>query len=89
MTLCVCDPQIKTAPSYSIRPAGLIPPLPTSQPQIHPTSKTVPGIAAYLKETLAPGAVVGVDPTVHPAKFVRALAKTLAAKQIRVRPLGR
>ena len=24
----------------------------------------------------------------HPAKFVKALAKTLAAKQIRLRPLG-
>lgn len=49
---------------------------------------TVPGIAAYLKETLAPNSVVGLDPTVHPSKFVKALAKALAAKDIRVRPLG-
>lgn len=49
---------------------------------------TVPGIAAYLKENLGAGSVVGIDPTVHPAKFVKALAKALAGKHIRVRPLG-
>lgn len=52
------------------------------------TTHTVPGIAAYLKETLAPHSVVGLDPTVHPSKFVKALAKALAAKDIRLRPLG-
>ena len=49
--------------------------------------KDVPTLSAYLKEQLAEGAVVGLDPTVHPAKFVQALAKTLHAKKVLVRPL--
>lgn len=63
-------------------------PLPTTDAPHNNTNHTVPGIAAYLKETLAPRSVVGLDPTVHPAKFVKALAKALAAKDIRLRPLG-
>jgi hypothetical protein len=73
-----------TAP-IKINPS--LPPFPLRLTHTLPTH-TVPGIAAYLKENLGAGSVVGIDPTVHPAKFVRALAKALAGKQIRVRPLG-
>ena len=50
--------------------------------------KDVPSLAAYLKEQLPADAVVGLDPTVHPVKFVQALAKTLSNKQIQVKPLA-
>ncbi|KAM3574987.1 hypothetical protein VYU27_003113 [Nannochloropsis oceanica] len=50
--------------------------------------KDVPSIAAYLKEQLPADAVVGIDPTVHPVKFVQALAKTLSLKNIHVKPLA-
>lgn len=49
----------------------------------------VPTLSAYLKERLPGKAVVGLDPRVHPVKFVTSLAKTLAAKDVTVRPIGR
>ena len=49
----------------------------------------VPSISTYLKDNLKANALVGIDPTVHPAKFVQSLAKTLSAKQIKVHPLGK
>lgn len=48
----------------------------------------VPNLTKYLEERLPAKAVVGLDPTVHSAKFVTSLLKTLTPKRIAIRPLG-
>lgn len=45
-------------------------------------------LSNYLKEALPEGSVVGLDPRVHPIKFVTSLAKTLAPKKITLQPIG-
>lgn len=50
--------------------------------------KGVPSLTAYLQEELSAQAVVGLDPTVHPVKFVQNLAQALGSKKVQVQPLN-
>lgn len=65
------------------------PPLvPCLSPPLSPLAFPVLNLSNYLKETLPEGSVVGLDPRVHPIKFVTSLAKTLAPKKITLQPIG-